>query len=207
MIHNVIGAFLAGENSFVTNVTTLTSTLHASTIYESYCQTNKIAKIPQYTQIRWTSMTDTLQYIADYKDQINDFLNRENMNPIPELVINATQDNLTLFANLKKCIIALEGDDFGQISKVNTVITKMKEYINSMRSPLYDESKKRALDYIKVFENRFKNDIYPLIYVAEFVNPSLKLTLSPMELKQSISYIKSRDRSLGYTFEDHSKND
>ena len=159
MIHNVIGAFLAGENSFVTNVTTLTSTLHASTIYESYCQTNKIAKIPQYTQIRWTSMTDTLQYIADYKDQINDFLNRENMNPIPELVINATQDNLTLFANLKKCIIALEGDDFGQISKVNTVITKMKEYINSMRSPLYDESKKRALDYIKVFENRFKNDI------------------------------------------------
>ena len=207
MIHNVIGAFLAGENSFVTNVTTLTSTLHASTIYESYCQTNKIAKIPQYTQIRWTSMTDTLQYIADYKDQINDFLNRENMNPIPELVINATQDNLTLFANLKKCIIALEGDDFGQISKVNTVITKMKEYINSMRSPLYDESKKRALDYIKVFENRFKNDIYPLIYVAEFVNPSLKLTLSPMELKQSISYIKSRARSLGYTFEDHSQND
>lgn len=72
-------------------------------------------------------MTDTLQYIADYKDQINDFLNRENMNPIPELVINATQDNLTLFANLKKCIITLEGDDFGQISKVNTVITKIKE--------------------------------------------------------------------------------
>ena len=135
------------------------------------------------------------------------FLNRENMNPIPELVINATQDNLTLFANLKKCIIALEGDDFGQISKVNTVITKMKEYINSMRSPLYDESKKRALDNIKVSENRFKNDIYPLIYVAEFVNPSLKLTLSPMELKQSISYIKSRARSLGYTFEDHSQND
>ena len=66
----------------------------------------------------------------------------------------------------------------------------MKEYINSVRSPLYDESKKRALDYIKVFENRFKNDIYPLIYVVEFVNPSLKLTLSPMELKQSISYIR-----------------
>ena len=46
-----------------------------------------------------------------------------------------------------------------------------------------------------------------MIYVAEFVNPSLKLTLSPMELKQSISYIKSRARSLGYTFEDHSQND
>ena len=82
---------------------------------------------------------------------------------------------------------------------------KLEEYINEMNTTTYAISIRTATDYINNFEQRFKDDLYPLIYVAEFVNPSLRLTLSPLERQQAISYIKTRARNLGYSIEDHRK--
>ena len=68
---------------------------------------------------------------------INSYLALEHKTVISEELFVMIQENLSLFMNVKKCILAIEGDEFRQISKVHFIIMKLEEYINAIDSSKY----------------------------------------------------------------------
>ena len=95
--------------------------------------------------------------------------------------------------------MALEGDDFGTISKVNQIFIIINEVLDEKTQiPEIDAAKKAAKSKFVQFKKDFKADIFPLIYAAELLNPSLALKLTEEEQSKAIGYIAQRARELGH---------
>ena len=112
------------------------------------------------------------------------------------------KENMKLFAASNECVLCLEGDAFGQISRVNHLINGFEKVITSMPDK-YSTSIRNALQYMHQFQRDFNDDLYPLIYVAEFCNPSLRLTLNENQKNGVINYITQRAKALGYSIPVH----
>ena len=178
-IHNTVGNFLEGESDFKKEISILTNRLHSCPVFTSYCEHNVMSKIPQFTEIRWTSVCDTLIYFSKYKDKLKEYF-LSTKETIMSSLWDEIEENKKLFMTVVSCCKLIEGDEFGQISKVHTILNTIEKSINKMPTK-YNPSKERALKYMHLFESKFSADLYPIIYAAEFLNPELMLGLNSEE--------------------------
>ena len=202
-IHNIIGKFLDGEPNFKKEISALTNKLHSCPVFTSFCEHNAMTKVPQFTEIRWTSVSETLDYFYKYKNKLTEYFDHAN-EPIRENIWKEIEDNKKIFNTVLCCCKLIEGDEFGQISKVYCILNTIEKAIKKMSSA-YETSKTNALQYLSLFKSKFSRDLFPIIYAAEFLNPELALELSSDEQTSAIQYIKERASLLGFPVPDGRK--
>jgi hypothetical protein len=62
-----INAFLnARKDEFLTPLSSLVSYLRKSEVYTAFCIHDKIPQVPEFIQVRWTSLVQTMQYLVKY---------------------------------------------------------------------------------------------------------------------------------------------
>ena len=202
-IHNIVGNFLEGESDFKQEISSLTNKLHSCPVFTSYCEHNVMPKIPQFTEIRWTSVCDTLVYFSRYKNELNEYF-LSTKEKIRSSLWDDIEENKKFFTTVVSCCKLIEGDEFGQISKVHAILNTIEKSIKKMSSK-YNASKELALTNLHSFESKFSSDLYPIIYAAEFLNPELMLGLNSEEQTAAIKYIKNRASLLGYPVPERDK--
>ena len=199
-IHIIAKVIITKQKKFVQLLQDVVGYFHSSCVFSSYCQSHGLRRIPKFTIVRWCSANETLQYLVTNQDHIQTFIRKEKLNmQIPKDFFEQCRINAEFTDIMKSCILELEGDDFGTISKVhqifNIVENAVKEY-PEISQEMHDV-KELALNKMSQFQNDFRQDLFPLILVAEFLNPSLKLQLDKNELKTVVQYIAKRAEIIG----------
>ena len=208
LIHNIAKHFLKMEPVFKKSLKALVKSLHKSCNFASYCNKHHINKIPTFTEVRWYSISKTLSYLDQNRHHIITYLQQQQPNNVPdESFWNSVAQNKTFFQQIYKCVEILEGDSFGTISRVNAVfvkitneinkIVKITNEINKITDDLSD-CKKHVIEYFQQFQKDYENELFPLIYVAEFLNPQLCLQLNHDQIEQVTKYIADHAEKLGF---------
>ena len=207
IIHNLAKCFLKKQILFTNKLEEIAGFLHSSSIFAQYCENLHINKIPKFTYVRWCSAFDTIEYILKNKGHIQKFIKTEKISiSIDEQFWSRAYDNKTCIGIFRSCILALEGDEFGAISYVPQIFTSLETALQNF--PKAEDSAiavESTLTKLHQFQEDFKHDLYPLIYVAEFLNPSLVLKLNTKQKQKAIKYIIERAKRSGYTIPNHNE--
>ena len=197
-IHGLVKTVFKFQKNFLSQLSEFVSFLHKSTTYAAFCQELNIPRIPSFTITRWGSAHDTLYYITSQFVHISTFFERERPNfEIHVDFFETCKLNQQFTKVMKQCIRELEGDDFGTISKVNQILGIIQETIENLPDSV-TESKQNAELKLNQFKEDYKRDLFPLIYVTEFLNPSLELCLNNEQLRSALNYIQNMAANAGY---------
>ena len=195
-LHNVAKQYLKTETEWTVELKKFVKKLHKSSVFAGYCDSHHIQRIPTFTEVRWASISNTLIYLDTNKNHIQMYLNENKIDDMNQEFWDLVHESKTFFRTIYLCIELLEGDEFGTISYVNQVIERLKKAISSIVEE--PEKRDRLLGYIAQFLQDYKEEMFPLIYIAEFCNPQICLSLNDTQIIDVKRHIAIKAAELGF---------
>ena len=152
---------------------------------------NKRLAIPNYCSVRWYSVCDLLEALADMKESIIEFRTLEKMKPVPPSMWTTIIELVSFFRIFKQIMEMIESDDFGTISYVLRGITVIENSINLL-SEQFSEGKNSFNEKLGSYWTRYNKYWDPLLYADTRLNPSLSASqvMTPEEIIRGDNLIK-----------------
>jgi hypothetical protein len=187
-----VNAFLnARKEEFLIPLSSIVSFLRRSEVYTAFCIHENIPQIPEFIQIRWTSLAQTISYLSTKQKYVLKYAKQESLT-FDVAIFTLIEEFKPFFDLYQKCSKKLESDLFGTISYVCQVLYNLTNEVKKLKTK-HLECCEAFTEKLAKFKEDFRVEMYPLVYAATILNPMIPLkVLAPQELESGMAYIREK---------------